>query len=75
MLFTAAKISHLALLPQGAPERKSRVVAMVAQMDKEEFGACTNLSACEAACPKGISVTNIARMNQEYLAATFTADN
>ena len=75
MLFTAAKVSHLALLPQGAPERKSRVVAMVAQMDKEGFGACTNQSTCEAACPKGISVTNISRMNKEYITATITADN
>ncbi len=69
MLFTSAKISQLALLPQGAPERKNRVLNMVAQMDKEGFGACTNTGACEAVCPKGISLTNIARMNQEYLAA------
>lgn len=70
MLFTSAKISQLALLPQGAPERKNRVLNMVAQMDKEGFGACTNTGACEAVCPKGISLTNIARMNQEYLAAS-----
>lgn len=68
-LFTSAKISQLALLPQGAPERKSRVLNMVAQMDKEGFGACTNTGACEAVCPKGISLSNIARMNQEYIAA------
>lgn len=71
MLFTAAKISQFALLPQGAPERKTRVVNMVAQMDKEGFGACTNTGACEAVCPKGISLTNIARMNKEYLVASF----
>ena len=71
MLFTSAKISQLALLPQGAPERKNRVINMVAQMDKEGFGACTNTGACEAVCPKGINLTNIARMNKEYLAASF----
>jgi len=75
MLFVAAKISHLALLPQGAPERKTRVVSMVAQMDKEGFGACTNTGACEAACPKEISITNIARLNAEYLGAGLTMDN
>jgi succinate dehydrogenase / fumarate reductase iron-sulfur subunit len=68
-LFTSAKISQLALLPQGAPERKTRVLNMVAQMDKEGFGSCTNTGACEAVCPKGISLSNIARMNQEYIAA------
>lgn len=74
MLFLSAKVSHLALLPQGAPERKKRVFSMVAQMDKEGFGACTNTGACEAACPKEISLTNIARLNQEYLVASFTAN-
>lgn len=74
MLFLSAKDSHLALLPQGAPERKKRVFSMVAQMDKEGFGACTNTGACEAACPKEISLTNIARLNQEYLVASFTAN-
>lgn len=69
MLFLSAKVAHLSLLPQGAPERKSRVLNMVAQMDKEGFGACTNTGACEAVCPKEISLTNIARLNQEYLAA------
>lgn len=74
MLFTSAKVSHLALLPQGEPERKSRVTNMIAQMDKEGFGACTNTGACEAVCPKEISITNIARLNAEYFTAGFTAD-
>lgn len=69
MLFVSAKVSQLALLPQGQPERESRVLNMVAQMDKEGFGNCTNTYACEAECPKGISVANIARMNREYLKA------
>lgn len=73
MLFLSAKVSHLALLPQGDPERQSRVVNMVAQMDKEGFGACTNTGACEATCPKEISLSNIARLNQEYLLASFTS--
>jgi len=72
MLFTSAKVSHLALLPQGDPERKTRVTNMVAQMDKEGFGACTNTGACEAVCPKEISISNIARLNAEYLAAGLT---
>ena len=71
MLFLSAKVSHLALLPQGAPERTSRVQNMVAQMDKEGFGSCTNTGACEATCPKEISITNIARLNSEYIAASF----
>jgi succinate dehydrogenase / fumarate reductase, iron-sulfur subunit len=75
MLFVSAKISQLALLPQGQPERKQRVQRMVAQMDKEGFGACTNTLACEAECPKGISVSNIARMNREYYNAKFTSEN
>ena len=66
MLFVSAKVSHLALLPQGEPERKQRVVNMIAQMDKEGFGNCSNEYECEAACPKGIKVANIARMNKEY---------
>ncbi len=74
MLFTSAKVSHLALLPQGAPERKTRVLNMVAQMDKEGFGSCTNTGACEAACPKEISLSNIARMNAEYLGASLSSD-
>jgi succinate dehydrogenase / fumarate reductase, iron-sulfur subunit len=69
MLFLSAKVSHLALLPQGEPERKTRVLDMVAQMDKEGFGACTNTGACEAVCPKEISMANIARLNGEYLGA------
>ena len=72
MLFVSSKVSQLALLPQGAPERKSRVINMVAQMDKEGFGNCTNIYACEAECPKGISVANIARMNREYLTASLS---
>jgi len=74
MLFVSAKISQLALLPQGAPERKDRVLNMVAQMDKEGFGNCTNVYACEAECPKGISVANIARMNREYLGASLSSE-
>ena len=69
MLFVSAKVSHLALLPQGFPERKKRALSMVAQMDKEGFGACTNTGACEAVCPKGISIENIARLNREYMMA------
>ena len=72
MLFVSAKISHLALLPQGQPERYTRVRDMVAQMDAEEFGTCTNHGECEASCPKGISVENIARMNRDYLKASLT---
>ena len=74
MLFVSAKVSHLALLPQGDPERKTRALNMVAQMDKEGFGACTNIGACEAACPKEIKLTNIARLNSEYLSASLTYD-
>lgn len=69
MLFVSAKVSHLALLPQGQPERRTRVVAMIEQMDKEGFGNCTNESECEAECPKEISVANIARLNREFLLA------
>jgi succinate dehydrogenase / fumarate reductase iron-sulfur subunit len=74
MLFVSAKVSHLALLPQGEPEKKNRVLSMVAQMDKESFGNCSNTYACEAECPKGISVANIARMNREYLSAELKSD-
>ena len=70
MLFVAAKVAHLGLLPQGEPERDRRVLSMVAAMDAEGFGNCTNHYECEAACPKGISVANIARMNREYLRAS-----
>jgi succinate dehydrogenase / fumarate reductase iron-sulfur subunit len=69
MLFVSAKVSQLALLPQGQAEREKRVVAMVDQMDNEGFGACTNTGACSAECPKEISLSNIARMNREYLRA------
>ena len=69
MLFVAAKVSQLALLPQGRVERTQRVLAMVEQMDKEGFGNCSNNYACEAECPKEIKVTHIARMNREYLRA------
>lgn len=74
LLFTSAKVAQLALLPQGAPERKTRVIEMVAQMEKEGFGSCTSTGACEATCPKGISITNIARLNKEYLWASLTAE-
>jgi succinate dehydrogenase / fumarate reductase iron-sulfur subunit len=70
MLFTSAKVSHLGLLPQGQPERESRVLAMVAQMDAEGFGTCTNHYECEAACPKEISVEFIARLNRDYIKAS-----
>jgi succinate dehydrogenase / fumarate reductase iron-sulfur subunit len=73
MLFTSAKISQLALLPQGQIEAATRAQAMVAQMDEEGFGACSNTGACEAECPKGISIENIARMNREYFSATFSS--
>ncbi|MFC4532556.1 succinate dehydrogenase/fumarate reductase iron-sulfur subunit [Sphaerisporangium dianthi] len=68
-LFTAAKITHLGLLPQGQPERDARVVAMVDQMDLEGFGGCTNTGECTAVCPKGISLDAIAQMNRDYLKA------
>ena len=69
-LFTSAKVSHLALLPQGQVERYSRVVKMVDRHDAEGFGSCSNEGECEAVCPKEISITNIARMNREYFKAT-----
>lgn len=75
MLFVSAKVSQLALLPQGQPERKARVEKMVEQMDSEGFGSCTNTFACEAECPKGISVSNIARMNREYYNAKMKSEN
>lgn len=74
MLFVSAKVSQLALLPQGQPEKETRVLNMVTQMDKEGFGNCTNTYACEAECPKGISVANIARMNKEYLKAGLNSE-
>jgi succinate dehydrogenase / fumarate reductase iron-sulfur subunit len=73
MLFVGAKVSQFALLPQGRPERAQRVQAMVAKMDEEGFGGCTNTYECEAACPAGISVSNIARLNHEFLGAALTA--
>ena len=70
MLFTSAKVSQFALLPQGKVEATERVLNMVRQMDLEGFGNCTNTGACEVECPKGISLENIARMNREYLSAS-----
>ena len=69
MLFVSAKVSHLGLLPQGQVERHERVLGMVAQMDAEGFGSCTNHGECEASCPKGIKLENIARLNRDYLVA------
>ncbi len=73
MLFTAAKVSHLGLLPQGQAERQDRVRKMVGQMDAEGFGSCTNHGECELACPKGISIDWIARMNRDLLKAMTTS--
>ncbi len=70
MLFVSAKVSQLAVLPQGKAERNERVLNMVAQMDEEGFGHCTNTSECEAACPAEVSVSNIARLNREYVRAS-----
>jgi len=70
MLFTAAKVSHLGLVPQGQPERQRRVINMVAQMDAEGFGGCTNIGECSAACPKEIGLHFIARLNRDLLGAT-----
>ncbi|MDP4588798.1 MAG: succinate dehydrogenase/fumarate reductase iron-sulfur subunit [Flavobacteriales bacterium] len=74
MLFVSAKVSQLALLPQGDPERATRALHMVEQMDKEGFGNCTNTGACEVECPKEISLENIARLNREYLRASVNPD-
>lgn len=74
MLFVSAKVSQLALLPQGQVEAKERVLNMVEQMDDEGFGNCTNTGACEVECPKGISLENIARMNREFLKASVSSD-
>jgi len=73
-LFTSAKISHLALLPQGQLERYRRVVTMIDQADAEGFGSCSNEGECEAVCPKEIPISNIARMTREYVKAMFTAE-
>ena len=75
MLFVSAKVSQFALLPQGHPERKERVLNMVKQMDAEGFGNCSNIGACEVQCPKSISIENIARMNREYLSASIKPEN
>lgn len=75
MLFVSAKVSQFALLPQGAPERYARVQNMVAQMDKEHFGGCSNTNECEAACPAGVSVKNIARLNREFLVGTIVSED
>ena len=72
MLFVSAKVSHLAKLPQGKVEAKKRARNMVAKMDELGFGGCTNTGACEVECPKSISITNIARLNREYLSAKFS---
>ena len=69
-LFTAAKVSHLGLLPQGQPERSRRALQMVEQMDLEQFGSCTLFGECQEACPKGISIDTIARLNRDFLLAT-----
>ena len=73
MLFTGAKVAHLARLPQGRPEAAKRVLSMIAQHDKEGFGMCSNVGACEAECPKSISLDTIATMNREYTSASFSA--
>lgn len=67
MLFVSAKVSHLSVLPQGKPERTERVAKMIFQMDKEDFGSCTVIGSCASACPKDIALSNIARMNREFL--------
>jgi succinate dehydrogenase / fumarate reductase iron-sulfur subunit len=72
MLFTSAKLAHLGLLPQGQPERDTRALKMVAQMDEEGFGSCTNHFECEASCPKEVSVEWIARLYRDYMRATLT---
>jgi len=74
MLFVSAKVAQLSLLPQGKAEASQRVLNMVAQMDEEGFGSCTNTGACEVECPKGISIQNIAIMNKEYLKATVVSE-
>jgi len=72
MLFVAAKVSHLGLLPQGQPERRQRALRMVAKMDELGFGACSNHAECEAVCPKGVSIDFIARLNRDYMVAGAT---
>jgi succinate dehydrogenase / fumarate reductase iron-sulfur subunit len=72
MLFVGAKIAHLGMLPQGQPERERRARSMVEAMEREAFGACTNFRACEAVCPKEISISAIARMNKDYRKALWS---
>ena len=74
MLFTSAKVSHLSLLPQGQVEKQRRVQAMIRQMDEEGFGACSNITACEAECPKEISVEYIAKLNRDYLSSSLGSE-
>ena len=74
MLFLSAKVSQFALLPQGDPERRDRVINMVKTHDEAGFGNCTNTGACEAECPKEISISHIARLNREYLRAAVTKE-
>jgi len=74
MLFTSAKVAHLNLLPQGQIEAENRVLGMVRQMDEEGFGMCSNVTACEAECPKEISIENIASLNRSYIGAALTSD-
>ncbi|MEL6675350.1 MAG: succinate dehydrogenase/fumarate reductase iron-sulfur subunit [Bacteroidota bacterium] len=74
MLFVSAKVSHLGTLPQGQPERNRRVQKMVQTMDEAGFGNCTNTGACEVQCPKGISITNIAKMNADYLRSSIASE-
>jgi len=74
MLFVSAKVSQLALLPQGRPEAAQRAIAMVRTMDQLEFGNCSNHRVCEAVCPKEISITNIARLNREFIKASLASD-
>jgi succinate dehydrogenase / fumarate reductase iron-sulfur subunit len=71
-LFTAAKVSHLGYLPQGQPERNRRVLAMVEQMELEDFGGCTLFGECQEACPKEISIDQITRLNRDYLKASIS---
>ena len=75
MLFTSAKISQLAVLPQGQTERKTRVEKMIMQMEEEGFGGCTNTGACEVECPKEISIEHIARTHREYIKAKASSTN
>jgi len=75
MLFTSAKVNHLGILPQGEVEHKDRVQKMVTQMDKEGFGMCSNIKACEVECPKEISADNIANMNRWYIGSVLSTED